>query len=230
MEFNYISLFKIFLAIILIHNTYCKVYHKDGVDKTFYFVKFSEDFNDDDSMVFYYQYSPIADSMLKPTGTNKKVNNEEYILSKTHTAQTNALETVWGQPADSDFLKRMYSNLIPDANSYGSKSYVAYKMEKICATDNGNQHLLYKFHLKYFECETEARYFYTSLINYEATNIAVRWSIKDNKFVESNGIINTLVGSYPYYPDEVLMGNNTPDSCQVIEDTKGDDAGGDQMH
>ena len=212
MEYNYISLLKIFLATILIQATYCKVYHKSGVDKAFYLVKFSDEFNDSDSLVFYYQYNPDLNEMLSPKGT---VNKEKYIISTNHNNKGQSTSN-WGQQADNDVLKSLYSKLIPDSNSYGPKSYVAYKMEKICetiGTIGAKTYLLYKFHLKYFECESEARYFYQSLINYDKSNIAVRWSIKDNKFVESNGVFSTRVGSYPYYPDEVLMGNNTPDNC-----------------
>ena len=216
MEYNYISLLKIFLATLLIQATYCKVYHKNGVDKAFYLVKFSDEFKDSDSLVFYYQYNPEQSEMLSPQGASKKVNNEEYIISRQHN-KSGQSTSIWGQPADNDVLNSLYSKLIPDSNSYGPKSYVAYKMEKICETVDSQQfYLLYKFHLKYFECESEARYFYQSLINYDKSNIAVRWSIKDNKFVESNGVFSTRVGSYPYYPDEVLMGNNTPDDCKQI--------------
>ena len=214
MEYNYISLLKIFLATILIQATYCKVYHKSGVEKAFYLVKFSDEFKDSDSLVFYYQYNPETSEMLTPAGASKTVNSEKYIISKLYNNVGNSM-SFWGQPADNDVLKSLYSKLIPDSNSYGPKSYVAYKMEKICeSVDTHKFYLLYKFHLKYFECESDARYFYQSLINYDKSNIAVRWSIKDNKFVESNGVFSTRVGSYPYYPDEVLMGNNTPDDCQ----------------
>jgi len=213
MEYNYIYLLKIFLATILIQATYCKVHHKFGVDKAFYLVKFSDEFKDSDSLVFYYQYKPAQlRDWRSVAGTT--VNNEKHIMSRLHLVSGGS-NSNWGQPADNDVLKSLYSKLIPDSNSYGPKSYVAYKMEKICSSDDTHKfYLLYKFHLKYFECESEARYFYQSLINYDKSNIAVRWSIKDNKFVESNGVFSTRVGSYPYYPDEVLMGNNTPDDCQ----------------
>ena len=67
MEYNYISLLKIFLATILIQATYCKVYHKNGVDKAFFLVKFSDEFKDSDSLVFYYQYNPESNEMIPNT-------------------------------------------------------------------------------------------------------------------------------------------------------------------